>query len=193
MRWKKCKCTFCCLSIFYSNLDILDMHFSYQICWGLMLREDYRALGAIVVEPGRALLNNFNSEKLETCHHCCLDHLSKIFSSSELSQSLTWSLASGCYWQQRWEDSWEFWSSQSTRCDLCTFSRVEGFTRMPSPHGDAPGSLEKNTSELIDPSNPFVHKLHLGAVQVRSLYDWNANSRHSTCFPEPKKWPNKAQ
>jgi len=36
---------------------------------------------------------------------------------------------------------------------------------MPSPHGDAPGSLEKNTSELIDPSNPFVHKLHLGAVQ----------------------------
>jgi len=36
---------------------------------------------------------------------------------------------------------------------------------MPSPHGDAPGSLEKSTSELIDPSNPFVHKLHLGAVQ----------------------------
>lgn len=32
------------------------------------------ALAVIVVEPGRAHLNNFNSEKLETCHHRCLDH-----------------------------------------------------------------------------------------------------------------------
>jgi len=36
---------------------------------------------------------------------------------------------------------------------------------MASPHGEAPVSLEKNSSESIDPSNPFVHKLHLGAVQ----------------------------
>ena len=91
-----------------SKSDELHMHFSYQHCLGLMLREDYRALAAVIVEPGRALLNNFNSEKLETCHHCCLDHPRKIFSSSESSQSLSWSLGSGCHWQQRWGDSWEF-------------------------------------------------------------------------------------
>jgi len=36
---------------------------------------------------------------------------------------------------------------------------------MPSPQDEAPISLEKHDSEFIDPSNPFVHKLHLGAVQ----------------------------
>ena len=62
-----------------SKSDELHMHFSYQHCLGLMLREDYRALAAVIVEPGRALLNNFNSEKLETCHHCCLDHQRNTF------------------------------------------------------------------------------------------------------------------
>jgi len=36
---------------------------------------------------------------------------------------------------------------------------------MPSPQGDGADSLEESKEKFIDPSNPFVHKLHLGPVQ----------------------------
>ena len=138
------------------------------------------ALAVIVVEPGRAHLNNFNSEKLETCHHRCLDH-QRFFSLQN--------------WANRWPDLLDPDATDSrdggivgsfgAKVHGVTFSREEGWTRMPSPHGDAPVSLEKNT---IDPSNPFVHKLHLGALQVRTpLKEWNAHLffDNETCYHEP--------
>ena len=147
----------------YMNCMTQLLKISYQMCRGLMLLEDYRALTAIVVEPGRAHLNNFSSGKLESCHHCIIGS-SKGFSSfrfEPIADLGSWIWI--CYWQQRWVNSWEFWC-QSTLCDLYTSGGVEGWTRMPSPHGDAPVALEKNA---IDPKNPFVHNLHLGALQVR--------------------------
>ena len=76
---------------------------SYQIWQGLMLHEDYR-LRLMAVVHGRALLNNFNSEKLETCHLCCLDHRPKNFSSSDLSKSLNWCFEPGG-WTEIWGNS----------------------------------------------------------------------------------------
>ena len=68
------------------------------------------------------------------------------------------------------EQWWEGWE-QSTWCDLYTFGRAVGCNKMPSPQGDGADSLEESKEKFIDPSNPFVHKLHLGPVQVQIFKD----------------------
>lgn len=129
-------------------------------------------LGRVGSRPRPRALNNFCSEKLEICHHRCLDYRRTIFSPRRITQTdilVTWirmQLTSG-QWPERWGDSERLWCQKSTCCDLYTKCRLGGWTRMTSPHGELSAPLEEGSTESIDPSNPFVHKLHLGALQVR--------------------------